>query len=74
MDEEAEAARLIDKKNEKIEEGLQRLRECRHGRVGAIWKICQKLKGSKSRMEAVTVKDADTRHLLVSSEEIKKVS
>ena len=75
MEEEAvEVDRLLDRQNKKIEDGLLRIKEGGFGRVGAIWKISQDLKGTKQGMEAFAVKDLKSGKLIVSTDEIKKVS
>ena len=65
---------MLDKGNKKIEEAVQRLKDGKKGRVGAVWQIAKELRGSKNGVEAVAVKDPDTGKLVVSTNEIKKVS
>ena len=74
VSETQEADRLIEKQNKKIEDGVLQIKEGNWGRVGAIWKISQDLKGTKRGVEAVAIKDPKSGKLVVSIEEIKKVS
>ena len=73
-EETQEADRLLENQNKKIEDGVLQIKGGNWGRVGAIWKISQDLKGTKRGVEAVAIKDPKSGKLVVSVEEIKKVS
>ena len=66
---------LIKKQSEKIEEEIMRIKSSNVGRVGAVFKMKDVINGpKKSGQEPTAIRDPKSGELIVSSDEIKKVT
>ena len=65
----------VKRQSEKMEYEIHKVKNCRNGRVGQIFKMKESIGGhKKASLEPHAIRDPDTNDLLVSNEDIKKAT
>ena len=74
-DDDEQAKTLLKMKQDKLDNEMKKVRDSANGRVGQVFKIAKLVQGSKKdKVNAHAIKHPITGALIVSTEEIKKVS